>query len=226
MRTSSRYNRRPDEPPRQRVALIGATRSCVQAPWTDRTWEVWGCNALWDLCRDERGDLRADRWFDMHPRSAQSEQDMANMHACPVPLYVPDKAEYDDITACLAYPYEFVAAHGLVAPFRPYFTCTFAYQIALAMALGFDEIGLYGINLTNGREGVVERACVEYWLGKAEGVGLTVTLPPGHVLLDHPSRYGYDYQREIDETTRHMEMIVRTWREKYREPAADANAVS
>jgi hypothetical protein len=59
-----------------------------------------------------------------------------------------------------------------------------------------DEIALHGIELSVGREWLVEKACLEWWMGYAAGCGIKVTTPIGSTLATHPFRYGYDYHEE------------------------------
>jgi len=90
---------------------------------------------------------------------------------------------------------------------QDYFANTFSFQLALAYAEGFREIGLYGVCLPFGtrREQTVERACVEWWLGWLEGKGVTLHLMAADGLAFHPPnwtstegrpRYGLDYWDE------------------------------
>jgi hypothetical protein len=122
----------------------------------------------------------------------QSDEDMKWIRACPAPLYTLELEK--DLTLSLRFPIERVA-NG-----RELFSCTFCYQIALAIHEEFEEIGLYGVDLNTGtqRERTLERLCVLWWLGYAEGKGITVTLPEQSDLLNHPLRYGYDYHGEVE----------------------------
>jgi hypothetical protein len=57
-----------------------------------------------------------------------------------------------------------------------FFTCTISYMIALALHEGIDEIELHGVDLNGTREFVAERSSVFYWIGRAEGIGVKVTM--------------------------------------------------
>ncbi len=82
--------------------------------------------------------------------------------------------------------------------------------IALAVEEGFGEIGLFGVDLNLGtaRERTLERLCVLWWLGYAQGKGVKVTVPFGSSLLDHPLRYGYDYHTENEWCKVYLEQIA------------------
>ena len=111
------------------------------------------------------------------------------------PCYVLDPAEWGpgEVPSPARYPLARVQEAGM----RRYFSCTFAYQVALAVLEGFEELGLWGVQLHLGspRERLVERRCVDYWLGYAEGRGLRVSQDSG--LAWQPHLYGYDYDGEL-----------------------------
>ena len=93
--------------------------------------------------------------------------------------------------------------------------------IALAVEEGFGEIGLFGVDLNLGtaRERTLERLCVLWWLGYAEGKGITVTIPKQSDLLLHPLRYGYEYWEEIEWCKAYLEPVgleITPWREEVR----------
>ena len=187
------------DPPMTKVAIIGAGRGRNDAPWSDDTWEFWGLNEI--------DQPRADRWFELHPMAVQNERELAWLSTCPAPCYILDlnalvperptqfvvgEGPYY-VQNAVEFPLERIDVSGL----REYFTCTFAYQIALAILDGFEAIGLWGVELFLGtaRERTVERMCVEYWLGVAEGRGIEIVSDSG--LAKQGPLYGYDYDKEI-----------------------------
>ncbi len=183
----------PTHKRRSKVAILGGgaiTRHV--APMEDPTWEVWSLNNLWPKDRDDR--MRADRWFELHPMDVQNADDMGIINSCPVPLYVLEL--YPEVTNPMAvvFPLEDVR-RGF-----EFFPCTFCYQIALAIAEGFETIGLYGVDLFDGsaREMALERAGVAFWIGLALGHGVHVEIPvaKNHGLITLPYRYGYAYHEE------------------------------
>ena len=125
--------------------------------------------------------------------AVQSPGELAWLRACKAPCYTLEQEP--EIPGSVRFPLERVMeATGSVE----FFTCTFAYQIALAVAEGFEVIGLYGVDLPwgNWRERVQENACVAYWIGYARGRGIEVVMPFRSALASHPFRYGYDYGQE------------------------------
>lgn len=181
-----------ESPSRTKVAIYGAGYGRDEAPLDDPAWEVFALNVVPPFDREHR--LRADRWFDIHQRCAQSVDDLRWIAACPVPIYVPPDL-LDASPNAVLYP-----LNAIEAQFGGYFSCTFAYQIALVLYEGIaTDIGLYGVELAYGteRERTVEWACVSYWIGRAEERGLRIHLPLRSKLGRHEYRYGFEYWNEI-----------------------------
>lgn len=83
-----------------------------------------------------------------------------------------------------------------------YFNTSVAYAVALAIFLGAEDIGLYGIDFTwPGEKNKAEegRSCVEFWLGIAIERGIVISIPGTSTLLDtYNTRelYGYQHLKE------------------------------
>ncbi len=113
----------------------------------------------------------------------------------PHPFQIMSLAAYGpEYPSVQAYPLE-----QLVEYFgRDYFTSGVAYAIALAAAQhDVAEIGLFGIDLIHDTEYADQRPCAEYWLGRAEGLGIHVTTHPDSAVLRQRYRYGYESENEL-----------------------------
>lgn len=55
-----------------------------------------------------------------------------------------------------------------------YFTNGISYMIAYALWKGATQLNLYGVNMTVKQEYIEQKPNVEYWLGRAEGMGVKV----------------------------------------------------
>lgn len=180
------------------VAIHGFVWEGLRAlPTNDPDWEVWGLNSGWWYVRDKEDRFRADRWFELHPLSVQTPTELEAIQGCPVPIYLTEPRVPPDIPNGRIFPLPAILhLGGGTAPFA----CTFAYQIALAIHLGFRRIGLYGCELQMGtlRERTVERASVAYWIGVARGRDIEVVTPAWSGVVSHPRLYGFDYHSEKD----------------------------
>ncbi|KKM21824.1 hypothetical protein LCGC14_1631510, partial [marine sediment metagenome] len=157
---------------KKKVAIIGCGLTRQDAPYDDPEWEIWGCN--------EMSIERADRWFELHPMTVQNEAELKWLEECDQKLYLLKKKK--ELRTSITYPLSAICDSLKMA--RAYFTCTFAYEIALALYEGFTTIGLWGVNLPLGspRERIFESRCVEWWIGFAQGRGVEVIIPKGDML--------------------------------------------
>ncbi len=187
-----------DHPRRGKVALIGNSMlGPERPPLEDPTWDIWGCNSLWKRCLDKQNRFRADAWFELHPLSVQTPQELEDMHNCPVPLYVldiePRPKGLTDHWRC--FPIDLIRDQF---GHRDYFTCTMCFQIALAIQLGYRTLGIFGMELWQGssRERLIELPAMLYWMGLAKGAGMEIVLPGYSKLASFPLLYGYHYHQE------------------------------
>ena len=177
-----------------KIAIVGAGEGRENAPFNDPDWVVWGINEI--------AQPRTTAWFELHPVSVQNSIELNVLRSVTVPVYT---LELDPaIPTGVRYPLETV----LDVFKRRYFTCTFAFQIALALLIGADEIGVWGCGLYMGgpRERLVERPALDYWIGRAEGMGVKVSEDSG--LAYQPMLYGYDYHEEVAEIDRQVDGFV------------------
>jgi len=195
---------------RHKVCLYGAGWGHRCAPLEDPSWVVWALNVIPPV--DSQGRLRADAWFELHERKAQSADDLRWIAACPVPIFVPDDL-MDASPQAVRFPVE-----RLEARYHAYWACTFAYQLAMALDAGFKEVGLYGVELALGtpRERTVEWACVSWWIGYLQGRGVRIRVPAGGRLGAHRCRYGFDYDAEIEDVQGYVDRMAAMDREERR----------
>ena len=176
----------PTAAKKTKVAIVGFSDSRRLTPFDDPAWETWGLNELYKLIP------RWDRWFELHQRQVNL-QDEGPGHiwklsgfACPVYM----QRHYDDVPSSVPYPLEKVLKR-----FRPYLTSSFSFMAALAIVEGFEEIGVFGVDVADEEWGS-QRPSLEYLLGYAEGAGVKVTVPKESSLLRAPFLYGYQQREE------------------------------
>lgn len=187
------------------VAIVGmAPTSCSLAPYNDKNVEVWGLNEAHSF----DWMLRWDRWFQLH-KSTAFTRDM-NPHRSHERGYV--KGHYDwlkqkhgkPIYMQFVYP-EIPDSKEYPLPelskkFFPllrkgsekvkYFTSSFSFMMALALYEGFERVEVYGFEMSAGDEFIPQKACAEFWMGMALGMGVEVYLPDNSQLL-WGALYGY-----------------------------------
>lgn len=180
----------------KKVCLLGTSNTLSQAPINDRSFEFWALNDMFVLPQGKA----ATRWFELHPRATHeshiprgnANNYLDGLRAMTIPVYMQE--HYPDIPASIKYPLEEMIVHFG----RQYFKSTLDYMMALALYEGFEEIHLYGVNMADSLEYAHQRPSMEYWIGRAEGMGVKVVLPEGCDLLKGYFRYGYDEEKEND----------------------------
>lgn len=176
-----------------KVAILGMGSGWREALALDRSWELWCLNEAYRL--DPVLLTRASRWFELHgytplTKARRKPEHWGILAALQIPVYT----LYDLPGVKTAVSFPMAAA----AEIQDFFACTMAYQIALALLEGVTELKLFGMPLIGAREALVERPCVEWWRGYAEGRGVKVDViheePFG--LGRQPYRYAYNDQAE------------------------------
>jgi len=191
-----------------KVSIVGfATGSAHKAPFADDEVETWGINQLWKQLPDRRWD----RWFELHSlydfyHANEGHQDwLRSLAAADIPVYVREEdyllALKWGITSAQPFPHRV-----LLDRFRPYFTNTISWLIALAIMMHPDELGLYGVDMA--QDGLLaaeyseQRPSCEYFLGIAEATLPSLIIPNGCDLLGSTHLYGYeDSGRTLEKMT-------------------------
>lgn len=181
---------RHTQPKRKKVCIVGfAENSRHLAFYDDPDCEIWGVNQLY------RFIPRADRWFQIHTDWADETKwaPGANLRewlvASPIPVYM--TCDEPLIPNALQFPRAWVKDELQI---HEYFTSSIAMMLGLAIAEGFEEIGLYGIDLIVGREYHFEKACAEFFLGIAHARNIKYHLPSNSALLWQSHTYGFEQE--------------------------------
>jgi len=208
---------------RDKLAIVGfCSPHRDWAPYTDPEWDCWGLNRGYIFMEAYRKPA-ADMWFDMHGRAIWEWQQRRPgnhvqwLQSFPGPI-VMHEAVPDVIPNSIAYPFEEVAADIGRGIFRfapeggpenlgknqpqsdmPYLASSIAQQIALGIWMGYQEIGLWGIDLNTTSEYAWQKPGVEHMLGLAGGRGIKIHLPDMCPLL-RGGIYGRGYMRPEGET--------------------------
>lgn len=196
------------------VAIVGlAPTSCSLAPFDDPDVEIWGLNEAHAFPQWMK---RATRWFQIHDneiwhrlvakRNIRGHMDWLKENPLDVPIYM---QYYNvDVPKSIAYPIhevtELVFKNFWRGDMRvKYFTSTFAYEMGIAILEGrekdkpdvkpFDRIEIYGFEMADEIEYVKQKACAEFWIGYAMGLGIEVYTPPGCQIL-YSALYGGNEQ--------------------------------
>lgn len=176
------------EPRRKKVAIVGFSESTLDlAPFGDQEWEIWGENQLYRFLP------RATRWYEMHKDYLSDEVKGTDykkwLRECPIPLYMIER--HPEYPSSVCYPIE-----ERTQQFGECWTSSISYMIADAIAEGFEEIGVYGIDLIHETEYWYQKYAAMMLLWYAKAKGITITVPEDSALLKMYGkstwRYGYE----------------------------------
>lgn len=155
----------------KKIAILGKLPSKYEAPFEDKSWEIWSMNKHSDVALLPRVDV----WFDLHK---DKEASTYNKKA---------KITVDN------FPFE--KCHELLG--GRYFNNTAAYLIAYAILQGATEIALYGMRFTADHE----RRRNEYHNVReliffARGKGVKVTAPVDRIMVrEYINEEGKDFDQ-------------------------------
>ena len=181
------------------VAIFGFDAKTRDEIHNSKAGEVWTLN---DAYNHGVPMERVTRWYEMHKMSYLITKDasykdfLRKRH--PFPIYMQEAARtvFDWLSSkrmylpsSVTYPRDKISR--AIDGGSMYFTSTMAYMIAHAIFENYNQIELYGIDLSYGTEYEFQKACVEYYLGIARGRGIRVIVPEESGLLSAPM-YGYD----------------------------------
>lgn len=222
---------------KDKVALVGfADGHRHLAPFNNPEFEIWGLNRLHAVLPG-----RYDRWLEIHDigmylgedyqddsggghREADT-QHLEFLRTFPGPVYLRPQ-DMGRILCPSAQPYPMA---DILSMFRPnYFTNSISWMLALAIAMGYREIHLYGVDMAQDQlfsaEYRQQRPSCEWLIGWAQGRGITIGLPPGCDLLKADHLYGLESNSPmmLKNLSRMKELGVR--KEQVKKALADLEA--
>ena len=195
--------------------IVGKSGGNWLTPWGAEGHEIWGLNDYtwlkgWPMIGAH------SRWFQLHPPHylrkhypegiADLSENWSVEDGIGVRLYM--DRHYPEYPDSEPYPKADVEA---LTPRGDYHTSSMDWMLGLAILEGFPRILVCGVNLItfpimNG-EPISSRACMEYWVGVADGRGIDLQYlgPPGHMfqnlhMATYQSRlqYGFEHEPALD----------------------------
>jgi hypothetical protein len=162
-----------------KVAVVGSAAHCVQAPFGDPSWEIWGCNGA--------GLPKWDRWFELHDMAVVQSQPghWDWIKAQTKPVYM--QYNHDEAPATVTFPLEAMTQkYGTW-----FFTSTISFMLALAIEEGASEIALYGVDLAANEEYAHQKPGCRFFIQTALLKGIRVTGPAEAEVFVPGKVYGY-----------------------------------
>ena len=185
-----------------KVAIMGgAAKEHSGLMQLGREWELWGLNSCMP---DWFGPKyrRIDKWFHLHQRAALERQIPKHVEWFEQWYERHSEIEFvllelwDKCPNATIFPKHSITHLG---PRGEYHCGSFDLMLAYALLLGATEVFIAGVKLhTESSEPMSAGACLEYWIGYAEGQEVKVTVAGDcdlfynyRLVRDH-RMYGYD----------------------------------
>lgn len=193
---------------KDKVCIVGfAESSRHETPFADDSFEFWGLNRLHTVLEHDGWD----RWFQIHDIAAHhngDEEHLGWLRSKDFPVYLrPEDVGTVDLPNAEPYPYQAVLDRFAGAAGGSYLTNSISWLIALAIAMEFKEIHVYGVDMAQDAvlqsEYGTQRPSCEYWLGLAEGLGIKIYIPPGADLLLATHLYGFSNGDRVNQKLMH-----------------------
>jgi len=174
------------------VIILGMGATMIKCKYDG---EVWGVNKVYKMAK------RLDKLFITDGRKQPDRSDSWNfeeLNALDIPIV--SLHRFKEIKKLVHYPY-----HKIVEQFdgmgSEFFTNSICYMIAYALYKGYKKIRMYGIDMATSMEYILERGGIEYWVGRAEGMGVKVENTKGSMVCKPAMGVPYGHKLAVDMRT-------------------------
>ena len=189
-----------EEQTSKRIIAICGTAGSSRRDILDqpKSVELWGLNTSYSWMP------RIDRLFEIHREASWGDpnfggpEHLQKLQEMSCPVFMVEK--YAHIFNSVRYPIEAV----LEGKFKPFFSSTIAYMLALAIHERVPVIRLLGVDMKVDSEYHYQREALLYWQGIAEGLGLDVQIPDVSPLTDTGILYGREPIQDTRRAIRDM----------------------
>ena len=171
---------------KKKVALLGTVPHKMKAfvsrqDYNPEEFEIW---AIAHACLGEPIP-RCDRIFEIHKWDEAikwgSQQAWAMFPN--VPVFIQEARA--DVPHSIAFPFDEIAKKFNLFPDRTEanMSNSISWMIAMAIVEGYEEIHIYGVNMSHHTEYGTQKPSCEYYMGLAKGMGITIYVPPESDLM-------------------------------------------
>jgi len=194
---------------KKKVAILGTVPHKMKAPFNDPDFEIW---AIAHACLGEPLP-RCDRIFEVHKWDEVvkwgSPQAWAMFPNAPVYL----QEARAEVANSISFPFKELMSKFMIFDDRAEvnFTNSISEMIALAIDEGFEEIHVYGVNMSHHTEYGTQKPSCEYYLGLAKGMGIKVYVPSESDLMKTYFIYGLEEEKQTEIVNRmndHMTFLM------------------
>jgi hypothetical protein len=184
-----------------KLCIVGFAPSWTDTPWDDESYNIWGINELYLQMKMKYGkECRFTHWWEIHNIFSPSKNSPPHhkwLSECKVPVFM--QKVYEQVPTSVPIPKDFIVdffnqnfiINKIGASFTDY-SNQIAVMIACAIAMGYKEIHVYGVDMAQASEYSWQRASCQFFIGYAAGLGIKVLIPLNSELCKYPAFYGFN----------------------------------
>ena len=199
---------------KKRVTIVGFTPHRNETAWDDEGMDIWGLNGLYEY----KDCKRFTAWFDLHPVEVINPKRLQAYSEMVIPVYLIEP--HPGIATSVAFPREdVIKALPQVPEKGSYWTNSVSWMVALAICLGYEEIHINGVDMSEDSEYRHQRANLEMVCGIAMGMGREIHVPKISDLFSATHEYGFQHdagmrgavkarQKKDSERITHLDRVI------------------
>ena len=169
---------------KRKIAILGTAPGWDQAPFGDKSWEIWACNEF------ALGLERCERIFEIHRRwNLNDPKSPDKNYLQKLKEIRPPKKVYSIVPIggeanVVIDRDKWFKKYGAI-----WFSSSFGYMIASALEENVGEIGFWGVNMESREEYVVQFSGVRHFIDIAKLLGVKIHISDDSMLLREPLPY-------------------------------------
>ncbi len=177
-----------------KLAIVGAEpKTRDKAPYDDPSYDIWfisdWANSDWAKRFTASIEIHLPKIYENHPRDPKYYEYLKNT-TTPVYMQNVDK----NIPASVEFPLEdvkkLVDNMKILGRGVSVWNSSVSYLLSLAIVKGYEEIDVYGVEMSNSSEYHSQQPIFAFWVGYAAGKGIKLNINCTLGLFDQPY-YGY-----------------------------------
>jgi len=203
-----------------KLAIVGAEpRTRGNAPYDDSSYDIWAvsnwANAEWmkrctAVIEVHKSEVYTNHSYDPNYWSFLQETEL--------PVYMQTKDKL--IKNSIEYPLEDILGELGVLKINgrapQMLNSSISYAIGLAIWLGYGEIDIYGVEMTNSSEYRSQQPAFTFWVGFAAGLGIDININCTEGLFIQPL-YGYEDMLNTEKLHKLMDGMKQQLEDKEKE---------
>ena len=188
--------------------IVGFAPSWNEAPFERTDVDFWGLNELYVYLRTINPEPQFNLWFEVHniEKSPSKQKDYHQKFLKEMKIPLITQRHWDKYPTSQRYPVDYILklidSGFIIEPdstsFHDY-SNQISWMIALAMAMEYKEIYVYGVDMAQSSEYRFQKSSCNFFLGACWGRGIKLKIPASCELCTGSVLYGF----ESDNSGRH-----------------------